>query len=230
MDEKKMDKNIQKLLHLTGDTLAENEVKELLRSYGINTTTFYVVQSRKEIEKLDLVFPVALKVCSRKILHKTDVNGVKLNIESIDELLLEFDDFINRFPNEQFLVDEMVTKGVEAIVGLVQDPTFGLCIMSGVGGIYTELYEDVSFRVIPIDAYDANEMVDEIKGKTLFEGFRNMKADKQEFIDLLLKVSKIGEELIDYIDQMDLNPVFIYENDYCVVDAKVVLRKRGERR
>jgi hypothetical protein len=155
---------------------------------------------------------------------------VKLNIESIDELLLEFDDFINRFPNEQFLVDEMVTKGVEAIVGLVQDPTFGLCIMSGVGGIYTELYEDVSFRVIPIDAYDANEMVDEIKGKTLFEGFRNMKADKQEFIDLLLKVSKIGEELIDYIDQMDLNPVFIYENDYCVVDAKVVLRKRGERR
>jgi hypothetical protein len=225
-----MDIKIQKLLDSTGGALAENEVKDLLRSFGINTTRFYVVQSRAEIKKLDLVFPVALKVCSRNILHKTDVNGVKLNIESMDDLLLDFDDFMNRFPDEKFLVDEMVKKGVEAIVGLVQDPTFGLCIMSGVGGIYTELYEDVSFRVIPIDAYDANEMIDEIKGKKLFEGFRNIKAGKQEFIDLLLKVSKIGGELMEFIDQMDLNPVFIYEEDYCVVDAKVVLREKGERK
>ena len=225
-----MDTKVQELLQIGGGALAENEVKELLRSYGIKTTTFHVVQSKKEVQLLDLHFPVALKVCSRKILHKTDVNGVKLNINNMDDLLSVFDDFHKRFPNENLLIDEMEEKGVEAIVGLVQDPTFGLCIMSGVGGIYTELYKDVSFRVIPIDSYDANEMVDEIKGKKLFEGFRNIKADKQEFIDLLLKVSKIGEELIEYIDQMDLNPVFIYEHGYCVVDAKVILKEKGEKK
>ena len=220
-----MNKTAEQLLKSGGGALAENEVKTLLKSYGITTTTYHVVKTKQEVESLSLTFPVAFKICSRKILHKTDVNGVKLNIKDMKELFEVFDDFYNRFPGEQFLVDEMEEKGVEAIVGLVQDPTFGLCIMSGVGGIFTELYQDVSFRVIPIDDYDAAEMVEEIKGKQLFEGFRNIKADKQEFIDLLLKVSKIGEELIDHVDQMDLNPVFIYEKGYCVVDAKVILKR-----
>ena len=79
----------------------------------------------------------------------------------------------------------MEEKSVEIIIGLVKDPTFGLSIMVGVGGVYTELYQDVSFRVIPIDSYDANEMVNEIKGKKLLEGFRNIKASKEEVIDLL---------------------------------------------
>jgi len=118
----------------------------------------------------------------------------------------------------------MEEKGVEIIIGLVQDPTFGLSIMCGIGGIFTELYKDVTFRVVPIDLYNAEQMVEEIKGKKLLEGFRNIKANKQLVIDLLLKVSEIGEELIDHIDQMDLNPVFVYENDICVVDAKMILR------
>jgi acyl-CoA synthetase (NDP forming) len=96
--------------------------------------------------------------------------------------------------------------------------------MVGVGGIYTEVYQDVSFRVIPIEEYDAKEMIEEVKGKKLLEGFRNIKADKQQVIDLLLNVSRLGSDLIDVIDQMDLNPVFIYEDDYCVVDAKMILK------
>jgi len=214
---------VPSLLKIKG-ALAENEVKDFLQSFDINTTTYYVITSRKEIESLDLSYPVALKVCSRKILHKTDVNGVKLHIESKKELLNVFDDFHTRFPNEKLLIDEMVEKGVEAIIGLVQDPTFGLCIMFGVGGIYTELYQDVSFRVIPIDLYDANEMIDEVKGKKLLEGFRNIKASKKEVIKLLLKVSSIGETYIDHIDQMDLNPVFVYEDGICVVDAKLIVK------
>jgi acyl-CoA synthetase (NDP forming) len=118
----------------------------------------------------------------------------------------------------------MVEKGVEIIIGLVQDPTFGLSIMVGIGGIYTELYKDVTFRVIPIDRYNAEQMVEEIKGKQLLEGFRNIPADKLLVIDLLIKVSKIGEELMKHVDQMDLNPVFVYKNDYCVVDAKLILK------
>ena len=75
---------VQELLDIGGGALAENEVKELLRSYDIKTTTFHVVQSKKEVQSLDLNFPVALKVCSRKILHKTDVNGVKLHIANME--------------------------------------------------------------------------------------------------------------------------------------------------
>lgn len=218
-----MSQNNADLLTVNGP-LAEDEVKTLLRSYGIQTTHFETVKTVDDIKKINLSFPVALKVCSRKILHKTDVDGVKLNIENKKELLETFQQFKKKFPDERFIVDEMAEKGVEAIVGLVQDPTFGLTIMAGIGGIYTELYQDVSFRVVPIVDFDAMEMIEEIKGKKLFEGFRNIKADKKQFIDLLLRVSKIGEKLIDRVDQMDLNPVFIYKDGYCVVDAKLILK------
>jgi hypothetical protein len=218
-----MSQNNADLLKVNGP-LAEDEVKTLLRSHGIQTTHFETVETVEDIEKINLSFPVAFKVCSRKILHKTDVGGVKLNIENKKELLETFKHFKKKFADERFIVDEMAEKGVEAIVGLVQDATFGLTIMAGVGGIYTELYQDVSFRVVPIVEYDAMEMIEEIKGKKLLEGFRNIQANKKQFIGLLLKVSEIGEKLIDRVDQMDLNPVFIYKDGYCVVDAKMILK------
>jgi acyl-CoA synthetase (NDP forming) len=210
--------------HKIKGPLAENEVKDFLKSFGIKTTKYQVVKNSKELDEIKISYPVALKVCSNKILHKTDVDGVRLNIKDLDELKKELNDFKKRFPNEVFLVDEMVRKGVEIIIGLVNDPTFGLSIMFGVGGVYTELYEDVSFRIVPIDRYDAVQMIEEIKGKKLLEGFRNIESNKQLVIDMLIKVSKIGEELMDDIDQMDLNPVFVYKNDICVVDAKLILK------
>lgn len=218
-----MKKNIEKMIKRSGP-LAENEVKDLLREYGISTTKYVVVKNEKDLAGIKLKFPVALKVCSNKILHKTDVDGVKLNIKDAEELRKAFKEFRKKFPKEDLLVDQMEEKGVEIIIGLVQDPTFGLSIMCGVGGIFTELYKDVTFRVVPIDKYDAEHMVEEIKGKKLLEGFRNIKANKQLVVDLLLKVSKIGEELMENIDQMDLNPVFVYEKSYCVVDAKMILK------
>ncbi|MEM0467537.1 MAG: acetate--CoA ligase family protein [Candidatus Thermoplasmatota archaeon] len=218
-----MKESIKKLLNRSG-ALAENEVKDILKAYGIPTTNYVVVDTEQDLEAVHLSFPVALKVCSSKILHKTDVGGVKLNIQNQEELLKAFREFRKRFPKEHLLVDEMVEKGVEVIVGLVQDPTFGLTIMCGIGGIFTELYKDVSFRVVEIDRYDAEQMIEELKGKKLFEGFRNMKANKNLVIDLVLKVSKFGQELMDRIDQMDLNPVFVYEDHICVVDAKLILK------
>ena len=167
---------------------------------------------------------MALKVCSRKILHKTDVGGVKLGIQNMAELKKTFKEFRKKFVKDNLLVDQMVDKGVEIIVGLVQDPTFGLSIMCGIGGIFTELYQDVSFRVVPIERYDAEQMIEEIQGKKLLEGFRKIPANKELVVDLLLKISKIGQELDKHIDQLDLNPVFVYGNDLCVVDAKLILK------
>jgi len=214
----------KKLLAGRTGALAENEVKDLLRAYGIPTTTYQVVRTEKDLEKITLRFPVALKICSSAILHKTDVGGVRLNIQNKEELKKTFKEFRKKFPTENLLVDQMEEKGVEIIVGLVQDATFGLSIMCGIGGIFTELYKDVSFRVVPIDSYDARQMIEELVGKKLLEGFRGMKANKQLVIDLVLKVSKLGEELIDHVDQMDLNPVFVYEKRICVVDAKLILK------
>lgn len=204
--------------------LAENEVKDLLKSYGIKTTTYKIVNRVEDLDKVHFNFPVALKVCSRKILHKTDVGGVKLGIQNMTELKKTFKEFRKKFVKENLLVDQMVEKGVEIIVGLVQDPTFGLSIMWGIGGIFTELYQDVSFRVVPIEKYDAEQMIEEIQGKKLLEGFRNIPANKELVVQLLLKVSKIGQELDEHIDQLDLNPVFVYGNDLCVVDAKLILK------
>jgi acyl-CoA synthetase (NDP forming) len=218
-----MEKKIKDLLKQKG-SLSEDKVKDLLNYFEIPTTKYKVVNGIEDINKIDLEYPLALKVCSDKILHKTDVGGVKLNIQNKADLVKTFKVFKKKFPNENFLVDKMEEKSVEIIIGLIQDPTFGLSIMVGIGGIYTELYEDVSFRVIPINRYDAMEMIEEIKGKKLLEGFRNIKANKELVINLLLKVSKIGVELMDYIDQMDLNPVFVYKDKLCVVDAKLILK------
>ena len=219
-----MNATVKKLLANETGGLAENKVKDLLRAYGIPTTTYQVVQNEKDLDTLTVHFPIAFKVCSPNILHKTDVGGVKLNIQNTEELKKTFKEFRKKFPKENFLVDQMEEKGVEIIVGLVQDPTFGLSIMCGIGGIFTELYKDVSFRVVPIDDYDARQMIEELAGKKLLESFRGIKASKQLVIDLVLKVSKLGEELIDLVDQMDLNPVFVYENRICVVDAKLILK------
>jgi len=218
-----MKESVKKIIKRTGP-LAENEVKDLLQAYKIPTTKYVLVKKEEDLQRIKLKFPVALKVCSNKILHKTDVGGVKLNIQNKDELKKSFKEFRKKFPNENLLVDQMAKNGVEIIIGLVQDPTFGLSIMCGIGGIFTELYKDVTFRVIPIERYDAEQMIEELKGKKLLEGFRGIKANKQLVIDLVLKISKLGKDLDDHIDQMDLNPVFIYENDLCVVDAKLILK------
>ena len=218
-----MKEDVIKYLDRKG-ALAENEVKDILKAYNIRTTKYRLVSKIEDFDKLDLKYPVVLKVCSSKILHKTDVGGVKLGIQDLYELKETFKDFRKRFPKENLLVDQMEEKGIEIIIGLVQDPTFGLSIMFGIGGILTELYKDVTFRVVPIERYDAEEMVKEIKAGPLMEGFRNIPVNKDLVIDLILKVSKLGEELIDNIDQMDLNPVFIYETNYCVVDAKLILK------
>jgi acyl-CoA synthetase (NDP forming) len=219
-----MKQTVKKLLEGRTGALAENEVKDLLRAYGIPTTKYQVVRKISDLDTLRLHYPVALKVCSSKILHKTDVGGVKLDIPDKEQLKTSFKEFRKKFPSEDLLVDQMADPGVEIIVGLIQDPTFGLSIMCGIGGIFTELYEDVSFRVVPLDEYDAVHMIEELAGRKLLEGFRGIPANKQLVIDLIVKVSKLGQDLIEHVDQMDLNPVLVYEKSICVVDAKLILK------
>jgi len=203
--------------------LAENEVKELLREVGIPTTDFQVVDDFGQIDLRKLKSTVVLKVCSPTILHKTDVGGVVLDIPR-DQLEQEFRKMKEKFPNEKMLVESLQNGRVEVIVGLINDPTFGLTIMFGLGGIYTEVYKDVTFRVVPIKRDDAEEMLREIKAAPILEGFRKIRVDRDAIINILLKVSALGEKNSDKIDQMDLNPVFVREKGATVVDAKLLLK------
>jgi len=203
--------------------LAENEVKQLLRDSGIPTTDFQVVRGFAEIDQKKLRFPVVMKVCSPNILHKTDVGGVVLEVPR-DDLEREFGKMREKFPTEPILVESMQDRRVEIIIGLINDHTFGLTIMFGLGGIYTEVYKDVTFRVVPIKKEDAEEMLREIKAAPILEGFRKIKVDRDAIVNLLMKVSALGEKYRDRLDQMDLNPVFVKEKGVVVVDAKMLLK------
>lgn len=205
-------------------TLPENEVKDLLKKYNIPTTKYTVVQKEDDLNKIKLDFPLAVKVCSPSILHKTDVGGVKLNIQNANELKSAFKEIRSKFPKENILVESMEKTGLEIIVGVINDQTFGLSLMVGLGGIFTEVLSDVSFRVIPITKNDAEGMLGELKGKKLLEGYRGMKVDRGAIVNLLLSTSKLAEDFEGKLDQMDLNPVFVREKDVCVVDAKMILR------
>ena len=208
------------VLHQPMKALAENEVKNLLKKYDIPTTNYIVIQDMGDLETIHLSFPVALKVCSPDILHKTELGGVQLDIPDKQALLTAFKKFKKKFPKQKFLLEEMEKKGIEIIAGVIKDSTFGLSIMVGIGGIFTELYHDVSFRVIPITPKDAEDMLEELKGKQIFEGFRNMKADKKALINLLMKLSHLAQN--ESISQMDLNPIFVYKKGLTVVDAKLI--------
>lgn len=214
---------IESVLKEGRKSLAENEVKELLRESGIPTTDFQVVRKFEDIDQKKLKFPAVLKVCSPNILHKTDVGGVILDVAR-DQLEHEFAKMREKFPTEQILVESHQDRRVEVIVGLINDPTFGLTVMFGLGGIYTEVYKDVTFRVVPIKREDAEEMLREIKAAPILEGFRKIKVDRDAIINILMKVSALGEKYMDKLDQMDLNPVFVKEKGAVVVDAKLLLK------
>ncbi len=201
--------------------LAEDEVKSLLKEYDIPTTDFAVIKSEDDLDSIELKFPAVLKVCSPDIMHKTDVGGVKLDIRDKDELRKELNTFIKKFPDKKFLVEGMEPMGIELIAGLVNDTSFGLSIMAGMGGIFAEMYGDVAFRLVPITRKDAENMLDELKASELFNGFRGMSLDKESVVNLLMSLSNIGMEYPS-IEQMDLNPVFVYENGLKVVDAKLI--------
>jgi len=204
-------------------TLAENEVKEILIEAGIPTTDFQAVDGFSDVDQKKLKFPVVIKVCSADILHKTDVGGVVLDVTK-ENFEAEFSKMRERFPGKKILVESVQDKKAEVIVGLIDDKTFGLTIMFGLGGIYTEVYRDVTFRVVPITREDADEMLREIKAAPILEGFRKIKVDREGILDLMLAVSEFGEKHMEAIDQMDLNPVFVKGKGVVVVDAKLLLK------
>lgn len=215
--------------------LSPLEIKSLLACYGINYVETVTARTADDAANLavKMGFPLAVKLDSSTITHKSDVGGVVLDINSADAVKQAFNDIKARLEkagreNEMdgVVIQKMVKEGVEAIVGVTQDPAFGPIIMFGSGGIYAELMKDVVLRLHPLTDIDAEEIVSSIKMSGLFEGFRGSPpADTGAIQDLLLRLSAMVED-IPQIAELDFNPVKVMPRGkgYHIVDARISLK------
>jgi len=207
------------------------ESLEFLGSRGFNCICSLRAESPGKAVHLahQLGFPVSLKIDSPDILHKSDFGGVKLNLQSGEEVRKAYDDIVRRVratsPQAHIagvVVSAMAAPGLELILGMHRDPQFGPVMLFGLGGITVELFRDVSLRLLPLDRAEAHAMLHEIKGAPMLLGYRgNPPVDAEAIIDGLLKLAQIAEEHPDIVE-IDLNPVFAYPEGMVVVDARIL--------
>jgi len=213
-------------------SLLETEAKELLKEYGIPVPDFKLIKSEDEIAGLakEINFPIVMKIVSPDIIHKTDAGGVKVGIKNEEEAIAAYQKIISKAKkyNKEaqiygVITYSMIPQTTEVIIGMMKDPHFGPVIMFGLGGIFVEVLKDISFRILPIEEIDAWEMIAEIKGYEILKGIRGEPPrDIQAIEEVLTKVSKLTMEN-PKINEIDLNPIFVFDKGLQVVDARIIL-------
>ncbi len=214
--------------------LTEVAAKEVLAAQRIPVVLTRLARSRPEAIRLakDSGLPVALKVASPDILHKSDVAGVRLNLASLAQVGKAYGEIIAaaraHVPHaaiDGVAVQAMAKPGIEVVAGLTRDRTFGPVVMFGLGGVAVEVLNDVAFRVVPLQPRDAHAMLREIRGFPILQGYRGTPAvDLEALEDILLKLSALAEQRPE-ISELDLNPVFAYPDGALVVDARMLLAR-----
>jgi len=212
--------------------LTEIEAKQVLTEAGVNCIDTRLATTKDAAVKLSGQFgyPVVLKVSSIDITHKSDAGGVKVNLKDKSEVGNAFDAIMRSCKTavptariEGVSVQRMAEPGIEVIMGMTKDSSFGPVIMFGLGGVFVEVLKDVAFRIVPIEKSDAEDMINEIKGKKLLEGYRGQEpADVACLQQMLLKLSDFVNGTPE-IEEIDMNPVFAYRDGAVVVDARIVL-------
>lgn len=237
---KKASEVIKNALSMERHLLLESEAMALMAMIGISVPTFQLATSIEEAQNIAdaLGYPIVLKVVSPDIIHKSDVGGVKLGIadsHQISEKFKEIQESIKeKAPNARFsgiIVHKMVPSSTEVVIGGVRDRQFGPAVMFGLGGIFVELLKDTSFRIAPVTKDDALEMVQEIRGYPLLDGYRGSpKLDVEAILDAIVRISELIEAIKE-IDQIDLNPIMVYQSGLVAVSARIILphTKESER-
>jgi len=221
---------IRAALHRGQRALSEYESKKLLSLYGIPVAREELSRSVDEaVSAADgLGFPVVLKACSAELLHKSERGCIELNLRDKRDVREAYERIIRSvdLELEGVLVQEMVPGQRELVVGLNRDPQFGPCVMLGIGGIMTEVFQDTVFRMAPFDMVEAKDMTEELRFKTILGSFRGQKpVDMDILCRTLIVVGQIGLEL-ETISELDINPMIITpEGRLVAVDALVVLRR-----
>jgi acetyltransferase len=215
--------------------LSEYSSKRVLSEYGAPVTAFEMAENADEAVKAAKEFAdnIAMKIASPDITHKTEAGGVALDIDANDEEIVRetFNELVSNAQAydsnadiEGVLISPMADEGTELIIGIVQDPEVGPMIMFGLGGVFVEVLEDVAFRALPLSEHDAQEIIDEIDATEIVNGTRdNPPLDRESIADLLCDISELAVANPS-ISELDLNPVFVYENGVEIVDASIRLK------
>jgi acetyltransferase len=217
--------------------LEPTAVRRILDAYGFPLAPSRTASTTAEAiaASLELGYPVVLKVASRKISHKTDVGGVRVDLRNADEVGRAFEEMTARLraedPDLKVEVQRMVKGGREVILGMTRDPQFGPLLMFGLGGVYVEIMRDVSVRIHPVTDEGARTMIERIKGYPLLAGSRG---DKPVALDLLreivLRLSQLVGDFRDDLAELDVNPFIVTDrrDDSYVVDARIRLAEEPE--
>jgi len=218
-------------------SLGDAEAREIMEAYGLPVPRSVLAKTVEEaVEAANSIgYPVVMKVASPDILHKSDIGGVRLNVRDAEQLRDLFDLLIYRaqrsMPEAEIwgvLVQEMVAKGKEVIIGVNRDPQFGPLLMFGLGGIYVEVLKDVTFRIAPLSRQEATEMIDEIRSYHLLRGVRGEKpSDLEAIVDAILRVSQLVTDFPEIVE-MDINPLTVHEagKGAIAVDSRFVLKEK----
>lgn len=212
--------------------LLEPEAKQVCTEYGIPVTRFKVAKTLEEAVNFadDIGYPVVLKIISPDVIHKFDVGGVVLNLETSREIGEAYEKILKNVKKHKpdaritgVLVQEMAPSSTEVIVGAIKDPQFGPALMFGLGGVFVEILKDVTFRIAPLSEQDAREMITEIKAYPVLKGYRGQPpADIEAIVKILLNTSRLVMDHLE-IKELDLNPIMVYEKGAKTVDARIIL-------
>ena len=200
----------------------EKDAEDFLEKNKFPVASRIAIKKEEEIEKAvkKLEFPISMKIIGKSILHKTDVGGVKLNIKDMNEAKRKFKE-LKKIKGFSGVLVQKFLNGSYVLVGLKKTREFGHVLAFGLGGIFTEVIGDVSFRICPVKEKDVDEMMQEIKGKDILYGARGKKRNIKAVRNILLKLSKLSEKY-PKIKELDINPVIVNEKEAKIVDARIV--------
>lgn len=225
-------KIINNVLNSGRTVLTEVESKQLVAEAGIPVVETKLAKTKAEAISISkkMGFPVVLKIVSPDIIHKSDIGGVKLGLANATQVGKAYTEIMaaakkanKKADIHGISVQKMARPGVEVIMGMSKDAQFGPVLMFGLGGVFVEVLKDVAFRIVSLNRRDASQMIREIKGYPLLEGYRGQEpANITALEDLLLKLSDFVDKN-PKIKEMDLNPIFAYKDGALAVDARVIL-------
>ena len=227
----------RRVLERCGEVLTERESKQVLAAYGFPVMKEALAASAEDAVRIarDMAVPVALKIESPQIAHKTEAGGIRLGVtgdEAVRQAFGEITASAQRYAPEAtingVLVQPMAPAGIEVMLGLTSDATFGPVVVVGLGGIHVEVLRDLAYRAAPIALADAHAMLDELRSRALLHGVRGAAPrDVDALADVIVRVSWLGHDLRDAITELDINPLIVLERGHgvCVVDALVVPRR-----
>ena len=230
---KAAEKIVEKILTSGRKIALPDESLEIVKLFGIDVPDYALVKTAREAVEVskEIGFPLVLKIASPDALHKSDMGGVAMDLKNVQEVERSYNKVIDNLkrnvPNariEGVLIQKQMPEATQLIVGGLYDEQFGPAVMFGLGGVFVELFKDVSFRIAPVTETEALEMVKEIKAYSVLSGYRGAKMlDITQLTQTIVNISELISN-INAIKEVELNPLFVYEKDVSAVDARVILK------